>query len=612
MMRLSDEKSTILATRGRVAVRAGPGSGKTLLMAKRLANALSDWPTRTGGVAVMSFTNVAHEEIQRQARVDFGVADPLPYPHFLGTIDSFVNSYIFLPFGHLAMKCGKRPELVGPPHGWFPRGWQWSWGKSNGMCYQKDCKLEDFSYDVDGILDNLKSKSVFRNCAFNHSACRRLKFEFKQRGYATQPDANYFAMKVLQNYPTIAKALVKRFPVLLVDEAQDSSETQMRIIELLADSGLSEVMMIGDPDQSIYEWRTARPELFQKKCSEWSPGLPALKENWRSSQVICDFAYPISSLPHRQLAMRDDVKDLDLGPKVWPYAADGIGGVVERFRRLCRTNGVDVSSGDVAIVSRASDLVSIIKKGRAAPIPPNRRRRPSAWSDTLPEAREIALSSFLFAHGAYATAIRRLMRAICSLEVESGAVNAEAIQDFVRRRGFVSTRIALYKLLRRLPKASGLLGDWCTSASSILADFCKDFLGCQEDVRLGLKRSPGAWKQYYESLDFMDEFAGELGELQTSGPQIGTVHSVKGKTVEALLLVLKTKGGSSPFYSKLLSERVANRAGDMHEELRILYVAMTRPRRLLVIAVPRSEIGKWQGVLPQYVQACDREDVSES
>ena len=112
---------------GKVVVMACPGSGKTYSVAARLADRMSKWPLNYQGIATISFTNAAWQEIERQVTTHFNIAKPIPYPHFLGTIDSFVNRFIFLPFGHLIMGCSDRPVLVGEPHGpwsgkWFVDG----------------------------------------------------------------------------------------------------------------------------------------------------------------------------------------------------------------------------------------------------------------------------------------------------------------------------------------------------------------------------------------------------------------------------------------------------------------------------------------------------------
>jgi superfamily I DNA/RNA helicase len=68
--------------------------------------------------------------------------------------------------------------------------------------------------------------------------------------------------------------------------------------------------------------------------------------------------------------------------------------------------------------------------------------------------------------------------------------------------------------------------------------------------------------------------------------RIGTVHSVKGETFDATLLILKEKTTHNAKYTKLLA--TINPPSN-HEEIRIAYVGMTRPRKILMLAVPDNE-----------------------
>lgn len=80
-----------------------------------------------------------------------------------------------------------------------------------------------------------------------------------------QNEVASFAYSLLKEYPIIATAIVERFPVIIIDEAQDTSDEQMAVFDLLTDAGIQSIFLVGDPDQAIYEWRNANPECFKKK-----------------------------------------------------------------------------------------------------------------------------------------------------------------------------------------------------------------------------------------------------------------------------------------------------------------------------------------------------------
>jgi superfamily I DNA/RNA helicase len=67
---------------------------------------------------------------------------------------------------------------------------------------------------------------------------------------------------------------------------------------------------------------------------------------------------------------------------------------------------------------------------------------------------------------------------------------------------------------------------------------------------------------------------------------MGTVHSIKGRTFEAVLLILKERSAGKK-YTNMLYGTLAE------EEMRIIYVAITRPRRILVIATPEGDRSTW-------------------
>ena len=132
------QREIVFDKSGKFVVRACPGSGKTFCVSARLARLILGWQKEYEGIAAVSFTNVAWQEIEKKYSEEFQLGDRISFPHFLGTIDSFINKYIFLPYGHLVLKCKGRPTLVGEPHG------IWT-GK-----YFSDSLFDNISYKIDG------------------------------------------------------------------------------------------------------------------------------------------------------------------------------------------------------------------------------------------------------------------------------------------------------------------------------------------------------------------------------------------------------------------------------------------------------------------------------
>lgn len=573
---LTEKQKIIVNKTDRFVVKACPGSGKTLTVASRLNKLMSNWTFPYIGIAAISFTNVAWQEIAKF--LDIGLT--IPYPHFLGTIDSFINRYIFLPFGHLVMKCGKRPELIGHPYNdWEPIGNGWYWG--NLECNSNDCKLNEFSYDVNGNIVSYKPRSHFGRCRQNHRFCQDKKNRFTNSGYATQSDANYFAMRVLKTYPEIAKSLAYRFPFLLLDEAQDTSKIQMRIIELLIENGLNEVMLVGDPDQAIYEWRTAEPNLFNEKYTQWEINSEILNENWRSSQIICNYFHKLSSLQKAPQSLNKYCKDYSFIPEIWEYCNDNPQEAIDRFLCLCKEHSISLSPENIAIITRSRELLSnLIKEDNGIQNTP--------WKDDCKLAKGFAEAKYWFDNNEFKKAFSIMERTICKLKKNVDYINSYEISEIIFEYGLTDWRKRIIDLLSKLPGTQCALGNWISETNRFFQNDPNNIVrAISPSFTLIIKQDR---KPYFHScLNFSQLFnRQEESKLHSRDYTIGTVHSIKGETFEAVLLFVKQRGADNRGYDNILQSNIED-----DEELRIVYVAITRPRKILVIAVPNGKASIW-------------------
>ena len=101
-------------------------------------------------------------------------------------------------------------------------------------------------------------------------------------------------------------------------------------------------------------------------------------------------------------------------------------------------------------------------------------------------------------------------------------------------------------------------------------------------------------KNVGKDYTFKQVFLNDKEKIVNRNYRLGTVHSVKGETFNATLLVIKDRCATNTKYSNLLFPKKQLKPKEM-EELRIAYVGMTRPRKILVIAVPNEENKKaWE------------------
>jgi DNA helicase-2/ATP-dependent DNA helicase PcrA len=355
---LSTQQRAIIDPKGQNILKACPGSGKTYTVACKLAYLMDSWTHRNAGIAALSFTNVANEEIQAKLAEHSIVPS---YPHFFGTLDSFINKWIFLPYGHLVMGCNSRPNIVGLGENGWELPLAWNWGKAYQECWGKNCNLLNFTYDETGELINTNQLLNKDTCPYEMARCTELKKRFTQAGLATQSDTAYWAMRILNDFPVVAKALASRFPVLIIDEAQDTSHVQMKIVDLLVQNGLSEASLIGDPDQAIYEWRNANPAIFLEKYYDSGWNSLDLTENRRSSQLICNATHPFSSLKEPAMAV-GNASNCKTTPILLMYKAESEEELLkDRLKEFCNENSIEISPDLVAILCRGNTGLRRVK-----------------------------------------------------------------------------------------------------------------------------------------------------------------------------------------------------------------------------------------------------------
>lgn len=561
---------------GLFAVRACPGSGKTYCVTARLAKEIEEWAFPHRGIATISFTNVAWEEIRKQIRENSNIKE-ITLPHFLGTIDAFINRYLVFPFGHLIMKCDKTPQLVGEPYG----SWHAHCGRGVNAYNQYFDKVSF------GIKDQIVSTvPVFPNPFFFDPKSfekttpdghiinlKKIKLNNWQQGFFTQADASYIALKLLIKYPSITKTLVNRFPFIIIDEAQDTSEIQMAIIDNLLLNGLKNIMIVGDPDQAIFEWNNADPKLFKVKYEQWADNSIVLNENRRSTQTICNFTYKLSSLPKPSCAIASELSDISINPIICSYEGDKVDGIIEDFRNICAENDILLSPENVAVLYRGNSFSSILTK---EPII-NQSQIP--WLDGHYITRDIVKGKFYFDYINTKQGFDLIKKAYIGIQYRQNSCSDSLISKAYEEIGYRNLTKKVYKLISIMPDTKCIaLNQWIQAYNS------KPELIHFHKLKINDTNGTFPVSSYFSS-----------DKVKTKFPDmtIGTIHSVKGETFEAVLIFLKQRPGSGPYYRTLLKQG----SYCENEEMRIVYVGITRPRRLLMLAVPKKDHIEWSKLL---------------
>ena len=280
---LNDEqRAAVTADTGHVLVLAGAGSGKTRVLAHRIAWLVASGQTRPSGILAVTFTNKAAREMR--ARIEAILERPIG-GMWVGTFHGIAHRFLrahreaagFAEFFQIVdsddqFRLVRRlmREMNLDEGSWPPKQAQAFINR------QKEQGVRARHLGEPGDVWERRMADVYR--AYE-AACTA-------SGLADFAELLLRAWEVLREHPDVLARYQDRFGHLLVDEFQDTNALQYAWIALLAgDRG--RFFMVGDDDQSIYGWRGARIENIQKFARDFQ-GVTTykLERNYRSTARI--------------------------------------------------------------------------------------------------------------------------------------------------------------------------------------------------------------------------------------------------------------------------------------------------------------------------------------
>lgn len=278
-------------------VAACPGSGKTTVLLAKLKLLADRMPFENGaGICVLSHTNVAVNEIKR--RLSRYADRLLGYPNYIGTIQSFVDKFVTMPY--LRNIAGQNVQVVdnltyaqqmlnkmqlNPKYrildyvtkNNFETGHQFQ----DRVKHTQELYIRD-----DGALCIGKQKKALAGAdkASSVQYKKLLDDLLRNEGIIRYQDAYLYAQTAINDLPKAYSDLFSsRFQYVFIDEYQDCNDTQRQAIDAIFDSAKCAVLRIGDSDQAIYN-------SFEDKTPDWVPQMDFLPimTSCRFSQEIAD------------------------------------------------------------------------------------------------------------------------------------------------------------------------------------------------------------------------------------------------------------------------------------------------------------------------------------
>ncbi|MBP3142056.1 UvrD-helicase domain-containing protein [Aliivibrio fischeri] len=652
-------------------VEACPGSGKTTVLVAKLALLARYWNSKTQGICVLSMTNAAREEIQDRLGETEEGQKLLSRPHFIGTIHSFFSEFLAKPYlnskgiaivnidddfcrsqrlrtlqkdnysevaDYLVAKQVENKTRIVRTKGEHTQEYQ----KAAAWLVEHEAKsLEERRYGIPSswkITDesyNLVSVNFGKESSLDlpepmENLLKECIKEVAHKGVFCFSDLFVYSKALMKYSGDVFPILRKRFPLLFIDEAQDTSSSQALMLHELFSSNIDDIEPVtrqrfGDANQTIY---TFEPPMSADGIDPYPStqiGRLTLPVSHRFdmsvSEIACNFeTHPLN--PKMQGVRQDDkggrghcilVFNEDSRMAVIPAFAKLVTEEIEELDfdlaklRICshiqKEKDTAVSEGDYARTIRDyfppyiadkmtkdyqqhKNLISYLRHARYLV------RETQCLSTGLEKVSEGILKGcyLLSADGeeTKGTRFAKIKSAPNKYRAIVRELNEKCAKDFAS------------KIVGTLVTNEGITkAEWAT-ITSIVTDIIQSLLGSKEiDSSFEFLEWEGEGDITQSSdiggADRTNIYRHELlPSRKVLNFKLGTVHSVKGQTHTATLLLDCTNRGPilgqlKPFFlgSKLTSEATSQQKS----WLNTLYVGLTRPTHLVCVAIPESHKG---------------------
>jgi DNA helicase II / ATP-dependent DNA helicase PcrA len=599
-------------------IQACPGSGKTTLVGLKILLLLMNWNETYSGICALTHTNVAKAEILARLSSHRAGHTLLTYPHFIGTIQDFVDTYLALPYarsrGWDVRLCDEVEfaELLASQGYWNFKVHDKVANKAYRLSYYiKRGKVDLGMLRLEYRDSKLSVSSAFLKRAASHidvpksslfeDQLLKTRLRLCDSGIFHYSEMYELAKQAVAANPDLLEALRARFKITILDEMQDTQRHQDDLINLIFPKTCCIIQKFGDPDQAIFDsMGGGLPNTSYNDASlnsitdshRFGPHIAATLGafSYRGIGQITSSKPPTSNSPRNTIFLFDD----STITKVLPAFGDLVSRLpADRRSAVKAVGGVGklASANGLALQSYWPEFDSKLHLAHF---------RPNSLCHAVKVCTELG-------EGDIAPRYQLLVGAIIELLKRTGR---KYTGNSGKKASF--SRPLLTSYLREGDKVLAF-GDLLSSL--ILEPFPSEELWVGKVAKLnsllelGVLSGTAAEFVAYDSAD-LSPSAGITTKLRNvfqceSGVQIAlsTIHGVKGETHDATL-VCETKYSKwfdiqemreflcnpsevRPIYDP---EKPSGKESVRAAFMKRLYVAMSRPRFLLCLAVKKGHL----------------------
>ena len=585
------QKKIVYAENGPIYVKASAGSGKTRVLTERVRHLLTKTNKK---VLALTFTNKAGKEIEERLNNISEIEKRV----FVGTFHAFCRSILenhgnligLAKMPHIFEDETDRLELIGQAIKQTP--------SYTGRYKTQDKKEQkNFRYRVLNFISEIKRRLIADSELGKHTDDEDivLLYQNYQDILHTQnaidfDDLLFLAYSLLVDYPKTASLYRRSFFAVCVDEAQDLNNAQYQLLLALANGEFTNIMMVGDPNQSIYHFNGSSPDYMDKQfVRDFNPVIVELNENYRSSKKVLEAAEKI--IPDAEYivgTVKEGFFEIN-GLKDEEAEAQW---VVDKIKELIalKTHGDiegEITCEKIAVLARNKYIFNPIETQlKEANLPFYYKMTPGAiqFESDLMKIFDLALKVRLNPQDSL-----HKQRLLSRLKIDTAQnMNLETFIPLV-----------VDGLNKNLITLVTELSDDGSNIKMLLEDF-RDNLNIEDEneknmIFNDIKELLKHWRNYAKNTDnkSLHQFKNAMALGQThpltqhSGITLSTVHTMKGQEFD-IVFIIGMDDETFPDYRAVRSGGI-----EMTQEKNNLYVAFTRAKRFLYVTWPQKRMMPW-------------------
>ena len=592
------QTEAVAHNKGPCMVLAGPGSGKTLTIAKRIEYLIMKHKVRPEEILVITFTKYAAQEMKERTR---RICGPSSYAVTFGTFHGIYYGILKWAYRLEPSNLLTDEEKYRILREILPGI---DWDQEPEADEEKDY-LQELTIEIGNVKNNCMDIEEYEPVKYTTEKFRKLyrTYEETKKKYRKIDfeDMLIQCRDLFMKRPDILKKWQEKFQYILVDEFQDVNQAQYDVVRMLA-APQDNLFVVGDDDQSVYGFRGAKPGIMKEFMKDYPKARQILLDvNYRSSGYIVKGALRV--IGNNKIRFEKKIEafrkpdETAHGQEVKDPVQEAEY-VLERIREY-REKGVSYT--EMAVLYRTNvDARAMSELMTEYQIPFVMKEHLNNIYEhfiALDMISYLRLSQGEYDRKYFLQIANRPNRYLTRESMKTGNVSYESLRRYYRDKDWMVDRIdqlewdmkmicdkTPYAAIQYIRKRMGY-DEFLKEYAAYRKISSEDLFAVLEEIWQNSK-GYGTIKEWFEHIESYGKMLKEQNKKngEKEGVNLMTMHAAKGLEFDTVF-VIEANEGSCPYKKATADEEI-------EEERRLFYVAMTRAKRKLVISYVKEKNGK--------------------